>query len=48
MSHHSIICQLLLFINVTLNVNKKILQIALLKPTPYRTTMLVSFLEDVT
>ena len=36
--------QLLLFISV----NKKILQIALLEPTPYRVNMSVSFLEYLT
>ena len=36
------------FCNVTRNVNKKFLQIALLKPTPYRISMPVSLLEDLT
>ena len=34
--------------NVTLNVNKKLLQIALLEPISYRINMPVSFLEDLT
>ena len=33
---------------ITLNVNKKILKIDLSEPTPYRISMLVSFLEDLT
>ena len=36
------------FCNVTRNVNKKFLQIALLETTPYKISILVSFLEDVT
>ena len=47
-SHHSNIFQLLLFINVTLNVDKKFRQIILLEHTPYRINMPVSFLEDLT
>ena len=35
-----------IFSNVTLNVNKIILQIALLECTPYKTNMPVSFTED--
>ena len=37
-----------IFYNVTPNVNKSLLQIALLKRTPYRISMPVSFLEDLT
>ena len=37
----------IIFYNVTLNVNKKFLQITLLL-TPYRINMTVSFLEDLT
>ena len=35
------------FCNVTRNVNKKFKQIALLEPTPYRISIPVSFLEDL-
>ena len=37
-----------IFYNVTPNVNKNLLQIALLKHTPYRISMPLSFLEDLT
>ena len=34
--------------NVTLNVNQKFLQVALLGPTPYRIKIPLRFLEDLT
>ena len=34
--------------NLTLNVNKKLLQIAMLEPSPYRIKIPRSFLEDLT
>ena len=37
-----------MFYNLTLNVNKKFLQIPLLEPTPYKINEPVSFLEDLT
>ena len=37
-----------IFYNVTPNVNKNLLQIALLKRTPFRISMPLSFLEDLT
>ena len=47
-SHHSNFFQLLVFIMQHLMLIKKILQIALSEPTPYRINMPVSFLEDLT
>ena len=37
-----------MFYNLTLNVNKKFLQIPLLETTPYKVKEPVSFLEDLT
>ena len=37
-----------MFYNLTLNVNKKFLQIPLLEPTPYKRNEPVTFLEDPT
>ena len=36
------------FYNVTLTINKKFMQIALLEPTPFRKNVPVSFLQNLT